>query len=295
MGSNSDDVIRNKRTNTMELKKGVIISLVLMLAFVIELNAQPPLSKKNQKKKEAFEAQIAAEEQYAHLIEQADQAFKAKKYVKARMTYQEAVNYNAEMEQWLISKVNDLDILMAKNIARQIDSITVIPQKEAEKTHDDLEIAQTLRKRDLPIPKPILQEADVASELNPKSIEPKEVPVQVTVAEEKVELEKPREEIQEPKIEAPKPIVRAAKPVIKKPEVKVKDDFAALPQGMTEEEFNYPNHHVVRIVVKDGIDTIVYKRVKHKWGGDFCFKDDVSISERIWMEEVDGYRLKFER
>ena len=38
------------------------------------------------------------------------------------MSYNEAIEYNKEKEQWLVSKVNDLDILMAKIIMREVDS-----------------------------------------------------------------------------------------------------------------------------------------------------------------------------
>ena len=41
-------------------------------------------------------------------------------------------NTARKMQQWLTSKVNDLDILMAEIIAREVDTIDVIRKKHAE-------------------------------------------------------------------------------------------------------------------------------------------------------------------
>ena len=74
---------------------------------------------------------------------------------------------------------------------------------------------------------------------------------------------------------------------------RVKEDYSKYPQGRTDETFTFPNHTVRRVIVRDGIDTIVYKYVTHKWGGKFYFKDDVSIVERIWKEEVEAFEEKY--
>ena len=74
---------------------------------------------------------------------------------------------------------------------------------------------------------------------------------------------------------------------------RVKEDYSEYPQGRTDETFTFPNHTVRRVIVRDGIDTIVYKYVTHKWGGKFYFKDDVSIVERIWKEEVEAFEEKY--
>ncbi len=270
--------------------KELVWILVVVIAGGSSLNAQKELSKRDQKKKAEFEAMIVAEEKYDELMIAADQAFKNKDYVKARMTYEEAIQYNAEKEQWLISKVNDLDILMARNIARKVDSIFVLPKVEEVALDVDLQLETSIEKRAVPAPLPVPKEAEeevdepLVEAVKAQQEQPEPDPTEelVKIAEEALVVEPPKEE--------------AAKPVVKKQpveKVKVKDDFADLPQGMTESEFDYPDHHVWRIVVKDGIDTIVYKRVKHRWGGDFCFKDDVSISQRIWNEEIEVYRKKY--
>lgn len=269
--------------------KELITILGILFLTSLMVNAQPPLSKKDQKRKAEFEAMIANEEKYEELMEVADQAFKEKKYVKARMTYEEAIDYNEEKKQWLISKVNDLDILMAKNIARAVDSIFIIPKVDAKKVGDDIVQEQTLEDRPVPEPMPA---PEIALEEDKAPDQPKK---EEAAVEEKEKPEEVIEEIAEvkPVVDpTPKPVKKSV-PKEKPAPVKVKDDFVDLPQGITEEEFDYPDHHVWRIVVKDGIDTIVYKRVKHRWGGDFCFKDDVSISQRIWNEELEIFRKKY--
>ncbi|NND94235.1 MAG: hypothetical protein HKN45_05175 [Flavobacteriales bacterium] len=58
------------------------------------------------------------------------------------------------------------------------------------------------------------------------------------------------------------------------------------PDGVTEEVFQEGNRTITRrIVVKDRIGN-EYRRVKHGWGGIFYFKNDISISERVWTEET---------
>jgi len=253
-------------------KPGVTI---LICTMTIAAFAQPPLNKRDQKRKAAFEAQIAAEEKYEKTIEKADEAFQNKDYVTARMLYAEAIQYNPGKEQWLTSKVNDLDILMARNIARAVDSVNVMATKTApEIRRTDSGSPARLEQRTLEkdaLPLPADSSKAMVGEQKPVTVSPEKAPEQ-----EKKPAPKPKEK---------------ETPV--KTEVKVKEDFSGLPQGLTEETFDFPDHQVLRIVVKDGIDTIVYKRVTHRWGGKFYFKDDVSITERIWLDEVAAYRQKY--
>lgn len=276
--------------------KGFVIKCTAAFVFTLmglQAFAQPPLNKRDQKRKAEFEAQIEAEAKYEETIDMADQAFRDKAYVDARMLYAEAIQYNPEKEQWLQSKVYDLDILMAKNIARHVDSVTVVQELPPEPEPVEPEPA--------PLPEPE-KPAEEESEPAPEEVivEKEETPVQEAEPEEETPepaadtpvVKEPKEAPPAKPVVAPKPKPKP-KPTPPKKEVKVKDDFAGLPQGMTEERFDFPDHNVWRIVVKDGIDTIVYKEVKHRWGGKFYFKDDVSISERIWREEVEAFRKKY--
>lgn len=251
---------------------------LLILMFTVTAFAQPPLSKRDQKRKAAFEAQIEAEEKYGRTIEKADAAFKRKDYVEARMLYAEAIQYNPENEQWLTSKVNDLDILMAKNIARAVDSVVVmstrpLPGHIVAKDAAPGELRQrSLTGGSLPLPGDTI-----------KAGKQQQQPIEATpVTKPEVQVEK------EQRVTAPD-----EEEIVRKTEVKVKEDFSHLPQGLTEQTFDFPDHQVLRIVVKEGIDTIVYKRVSHRWGGKFYFKDEVSMAERIWMEEVEAFRKKY--
>lgn len=258
--------------------KWILSILVFFLAF--QAMAQRPLNKRDQKAKEEFEAMIAAEEKYNKLLENADNAFKAKEYVLARMTYDEAIQYNPEMEQWLVSKVNDLDILMAKNAARAVDSIYVsAPTKAAQqmevKANRSIETRQT-----------------VTPELTVVSAE--EETDSAVVVKEPIHKTPPAVTKKTPE---PKEVKTAEKqPTVvseKAKDEKVKEDFSQLNDGITEETFTLDNHEVLRIVVKEGIDIKVFKRVKHNWGGEFYFLDAMDVSKRYWMEQVDLYRVKY--
>ena len=269
--------------------------IILFCCFNLMISsawAQPPLSKRDQQRKAEFEAMIEAEKNYESTISEADAAFRDKDYVKARMKYEEAIQYNPNEEQWLTSKVNDLDILMAKIIAREVDSVLVMNQRNIPKIN--AEVAQPKAATEMvaeqpkvelpppPPPAPMEKEVEVVKT---------EIDVETTVA---VEEEKP----------APVPTpVSESKPAKKTPaptpekkekkEEKVRIDYSKYPQGLTDETFEFPNHTVRRIIVKDGMDTIVYKYVTHSWGGKFYFKDGVSIVDRIWKQEVEAFKQKY--
>ena len=58
------------------------------------------------------------------------------------------------------------------------------------------------------------------------------------------------------------------------------------PDGVSEKIFEEGNRVIThRIVVKDGLGN-EYRKVKHGWGGVFYFKNGVSISERVWIQET---------
>lgn len=239
----------------------------LLLIFVVlawmDVVCQPPLNKRDQKRKAAFETELEANAKYKELLQAADKAFQAKDYVKARMTYNEAKAYSPENEQWLTSKVNDLDILMARIIAREVDSVAVIHGREVSKV--SIAVAQ---------PTQPLESRNEVMDV-PAPVEKPNEPV-VESTNKKATLMKPTPE------NSPKP-----------KEEKVRENFDKYPQGLSEETFEFPDHTVRRIIVKDGMDTILYKHVTHRWGGSFYFKDDVSFSERTWNEEVKRFKEKY--
>jgi hypothetical protein len=245
--------------------------------------SQPPLSKRLQKEKEAFETLIANEEKYEALVNQADEAFQAKDYVKARMSYAEAIPFNAEMEQWLIAKVNDLDILMAKNAAREVDSIKVVAGLDLSIALPEAATNETMKPRSMEAPLPL-----------PERVDSHEV---VTVAEQIPETAEIKGENQITAVTKKEPVTQVSMPVVPAPKavetVKVKEDFSGFQDGITEETIDLPNHSVLRVVVKEGMDVKVFKRVKHKWGGQFYFLDDVGTTERYWSDQVEKYREKY--
>ena len=269
------------------------------MCAVFVSQAQQPLSKRDQKKKAEFQAIIEAEEKYELLRVKADRAFRKKDYAEARMAYAEAIQYNKEEEQWLISKVNDLDILMAEIVAREVDSIVVIQQKQV----------STMELSEIAMPTKFEQREEIEFDIPAQDLDPE--PEELAVAEPEL-IEQPEpvgEEIEEkPIVEEAlksKPVEKTPKPTVKEKEsvsenqsvqteeAKKAEDYSRFPQGRTDETFTFPDHTVRRIVVKDKRDVIVYKYVTHRWGGKFYFKDGVSIVERIWKQEVQQYEAKF--
>jgi len=250
--------------------------------FSFEAAAQPPLNKRDQQRKAEFLAQIEAEKNYERTLEAADKAFVEMDYAKARMLFNEAIQYSAENEQWLTSKVNDLDILMAEIVAREVDSVDVIKTKQVKVIENSAKSQELMESRN---------EDMVISTPEPPSIE------EVDAKPATQELERtPKPQIDpEPAVvvKTPKP-VSAPKPEAKpEPVERVKEDYSKYPQGRSDETFTFPDHTVRRVIVRDGIDTIVYKYVTHRWGGKFYFKDDVSIVERIWKQEVEAFEAKY--
>jgi len=248
--------------------------IIMMLIVTLPAIAQLPLNKRDQKAKEEFEALISAENKYNELLEKADGAFKSRDYLSARMTYQEAIPFNPEMEQWLISKVNDLDILMAKNAARSVDSIYVKVPIRASRLAD-AQAEKGVKSRQLEVPDLIVVSAEMdtvveAEEVKTKIVE-SSLPKKPQPKPEKVLIENQTNTIEE----------------------KVKEDFTQLDDGITEETFNLVNHEVLRVLVKEGIDIKIFKQVKHNWGGEFYFLDGMDVSKRYWMEQVDLYRSKY--
>lgn len=268
-----------------------LLLILLLLGLSIDLFAQIPLNKRDQQRKAEFEAQIAAEEKYAIVKAEADKAFVEKDYVEARMKFQEAIQFSPKDEQWLISKVNDLDILMAKNIAREVDSISVITSNTVRPIEVKKEPTTAIVPR---------EEAMLVLPKTPEATPPPSPPapenevIEIVKPEPKASIEVKEESVLKtaPKTQEKVPVV-PSKPKPEKNEVRVKDDFAKYPQGMSDETFEFPDHTVRRVVVKDGMDIIVYKYVTHRWGGKFYFKDDVSIVERIWKEEVEAFAQKY--
>lgn len=261
------------------------LTLVLVLFCLAGATQGQELNKKLQREKAEFEAQIERERKYEETMEKADGAFKAKEYVTARMAYEEAIQYNAEKEQWLQSKVNDLDILMARRAARSVDSIivevpllgaTALPSSESKGIQE--------REVDATIPEVVeVEEVDsaeaIAETLTPPQVEVEEVPKEAATAIQSVSA---RDVELKPKA-----------PAAKTEKTKVKEDFSSFENGVTEETFTLQKSEVVRIVVKEGIDVIIFKKVKHKWGGEFFFMDDRDVTRRYWEEQVSMYRQKY--
>lgn len=261
--------------------KRIVLFFVISFCTLSMVQAQPELNKRLQKQKAEFEAKIAAEVKFEELLGKANTAFELDQYADARSYYVEAIQYNLSKEAWLISKINDLDILMAERLASMVDTISkieIVEKSLAETVIPELRIDSTEK-----IAVDEVQPADSLIE----EVESAESKVDVnSEAEVKKNVVVFTEPTKPNKVVYPKP----SDPT---PEA-LKKDYSEYPFGLTEEMIDMKNHTIQRIVVVDSNEINVYKRVKHSWGGDFTFKNDLSISQRIWLDELEKYRLKFD-
>jgi hypothetical protein len=269
------------------MKSALFVCLV-MISSSFSLFAQPELNKRLQKQRAEFEAQIAAEERYGELVELAERSFELDEYADARNYYKEAILFSPDKEAWLTSKINDLDILMAERIALISNSV---PRVIAQDSAKDSIISPSV---EVDVIDQTEQVAVLESFAENEEIKAVSVVVEIAQTEEKISdtLEDASSvsslktlSLNEPKrVNYPEPTDLTA-------DTK-SNDYSDYPYGMTEEVFELKNHTIQRIVVVDSLETNVYKRVKHSWGGDFTLKNDLSISQRIWLDELEKYRQK---
>lgn len=256
---------------------------VLILVFALsELSAQA-LSKRLQKEKAAFEAQIAAEEKFNTHIKNADAAFRNHEYAKARENYALAMQYDLTKQAWLISKINDLDILMAEEVAELVDTV---------KNETLLQMPQVLEAANSTLFSE--RESFENHNFNDSTQNHSESLHQSTANREEIANTRASKDTLTSRL-----IKKDTLPAFKNEPVSQEASIEAniyqnYPAGITEEIIEMTNHTIQRIVVVDINEIIVYKRVKHSWGGDFTFKNNLSISPRIWLEEIERYRKKFE-
>lgn len=274
-----------------------IITIIATIVLIGNLNAQPPLNKRDQKRKAEFEAQIEAEEKYAETVDRAGSAFKNKDYVGARMAYYDAIQYDADKEQWLTSKVYDLDILLARRAAREVDSISAMRNTTevvlpTDQSKGGIEVRDISGQASEVVEAPEIDSAEALAEMimppREEAPEKNEEPKPTVVREQPVA---PNQTVNKRDIQlTPKSKVSVAEP---EPAKAVEEDYSSFDNGVTEETFTLANSEVLRVVVKEGIDVIVFKRVKHRWGGEFFFMDNQDVTRRYWEDQVRMFREKY--
>lgn len=256
---------------------------VIVALFIVSYNtaliAQPTLNARDQKRKAEFLASLEAEKQFDLSLAKAEKAFQDGDYPTARMAYAEAAEWDATQTQWLNSKINDLDILMAKNAARAVDS---------------MEAAQIISPSALPLNEatPMVPTLLKADKISPTETSPAPVRTEVT-QEEVTTTEVAPVQLPAPPKSKPTATKQAVAPAPSTTDTTDALDFSKFNKGLTEEFFEMENHKVHRIVVIDGADAMVFKKVTHSWGGEFFFKDGISVGRRLWTEEIEMYRNKW--
>ncbi|MEM9022825.1 MAG: hypothetical protein AAGB22_03740 [Bacteroidota bacterium] len=286
--------------------KRCFILLILMLVSVAQ--AQPPVSKRMQKKVDAWLRAEAEEAAYKDALNKADSLFRLKYYLASISAYEQAMEIRKK-DAFSTAKINDLKILLE---AGKITDITPehmggAPSQPAQPQQPVLQhepkrdtMAETAAITRTAITSPAVAPAvPVAPEVVPEAGKPKpepssipdtvkpkslpNIPVQPKAAPKDVPKPAPRTA---PK---PQPKLAASRKASAKPanEERPPVETKTYDNGMTEEITRLKTKTItIRTVKKDG-QTHVYKKIRHNWGGLYFFKDEFSISSRLWLEETE--------
>lgn len=250
----------------------------------------------------AEEEQIASESDpvFQSLMEEGFNKFENQEYDEAIAHFEQA-GARRPINVYPPVMIEDVKLAMANHVEEEveepeIEEITEEP-KEPEMTAEErveLMYQQELAKvYDNMPPKPKEKKPDPIKEPEVRDAEGLIIIENTEESEEEIEDEV---EVPEAKTEKPLEVSKPSHPVTKKEEPRkepirslkeIQEELAdEFPDGVTEEVFQEGNRTITkRIVVKDGLGD-EYRKVKHGWGGVFYFKNGVSISERVWIEET---------
>jgi hypothetical protein len=75
-------------------------------------------------------------------------------------------------------------------------------------------------------------------------------------------------------------------PILSKTEQYLKDLSTKYPEGITEEDEDGPNFKLLRIVIVASGKATEYKKIVYNYGGVFCKKNGIDISESTFKQET---------
>ncbi|TAL61729.1 MAG: hypothetical protein EPN85_04130 [Bacteroidetes bacterium] len=216
-------------------------------------------------------AQGNADEKYKATIAKGDKAFMAKDYVTAKPMYTEAIRIKST-EQYPKDKLVEIASL-EKNIAEAQE------QKEI-----NLQYSQAISKADKLFSQKDYNSSKLAYEdaLTYK-VNEKHPQDRITLIEDIIRKQTIAQNV---KKEPKKTVVVAS---VVSEEEKVKEYQNELrtkyPNGVTEEEYTNNGKTILRRVVIKNDFAGVYTKVTHNWGGVYCFRDNVPITEIVFENE----------
>lgn len=245
------------------MKYIAVILLFLATGTSTVLGQSEKLSKKELARQERKERK-AREAVYQVKIDDAHRLFYERQYAGAIAKYEEALKI-IPGEAYPTAKITDLKIILA----------SLEEEQTAEEPPEKAQAEET------PV---IVKEPEEIPEA------PKEVIVEVPVEEPIIVKEEPKIEQEESAPEQPEEEKAHLKQVVGEVEKSIEEIQIELaeqyPEGITEEVYREGNKTITkRVVVKNNRGN-EYKQVQHDWGGKYYFKNDISITQRVWQNET---------
>jgi len=266
----------------------ILLALFFLSLVSFSSTAQSaPLTKKQQKMMDKWLASEKAEDAYNSSLKKGDKLFRKKEFGASINAYEEALAVRPG-DAYSIAKINDLKILLAsmredafeQPVAQTPEPEPIVPETP--------KVPEPEKPKPTPVKEEVVEKPEpvAVKPAIPEPIAPPPPPPPPTVIKEK-EVEKPTPKKVVPKeSSSPKP---APKPT---PKVKKEQMLDATgkpyPQGQTEEIIHGENVVIIKRIVVKGQEVDVYKKVTHNWGGLFYFKNEMSITQRVWQEETDS-------
>lgn len=248
--------------------------LILFTVFFFSISqfakAQEEFSQLSTKKRisiaEKEEREAIHDREFQVLMQEGNEYFKEKHYLKAIRKYEQAQEkrpYN------VYPKVIIADIELS--MKDTLETLRAVETAE-----------QNLKSQ----PKKELTESPKPEEVEPKNEEERRRKQEEWEKNERAKLEHQREKAKE---EKPEPPIQTDGEVIKLSIADLQKELGEqFPTGVTEEVTREGNKTITkRIVVENNLGN-EYKKVVHDWGGVFFFKNGEAVTERVWLKETEN-------
>lgn len=219
----------------------------------------------------AANASVKKEEdaRYNATIAKADKSFKAKDYSTAKPQYAEALRIKPQ-EQYPTDKLAEIERIEKSMLDAQAQQENNLQYDQAIASADKL-----FSQKDYFSAKSKYEEA---LDYKPGEKYPKDKLLQINNI-----LNKPQAVVQKDKKDP-----KQNEPIVSE-EAKIKEYQSELrskyPAGVTEEEYTDNGKIILRRVVIKVEYACVYTKVTHNWGGVYCFKDNIPITEVVFENE----------
>ncbi|HEY4799464.1 MAG TPA: hypothetical protein VII99_10350, partial [Bacteroidia bacterium] len=216
-------------------------------------------------------AEKALNENYNAAIGRGDIAFKEKAYANAKVAFNEALTYKPN-EQYPKDKLAEIQKLEMAKMAAQ------------EQHEKDVKYNQAIGKADqffkIKNYVPAKSNYEEALTYKPDEKYPKE---RIKMIEDILKSAQKNPQIAKNETKQTQTVAVSEEDKQKQYQSELRSKY---PNGVTEEEFTDNGKTILRRVVIRDDYAGVYTKVTHNWGGVYCFKDNIPISEVAWENET---------